>query len=66
MAYKNQSDKELMVKRSRKFVFEHKRTREVDGFEDIEIAKTIALSPSWTAVSEDAKKLVTKMKAQIK
>jgi len=66
MAYKVQNDKELMVKRNRKYVFEHNRTREVDGFEDVEIAKTIALSPSWTAISEDAKKLVTKMKTQLK
>ena len=37
MAYKVQNDKELMVKRNRKYVFEHNRTKEVDGFEDVEI-----------------------------
>lgn len=61
MAYKVQKDSEIMLKRSRKYVFEHKRTREIDGFEDIDIAKTIVLSPSWTAVSDEAKKLYAKM-----
>lgn len=65
MAYKVQSEKEIMIKRSRKYVFEHKKTREIDGFEDIEIAKTVVLSPSWLAVSDEAKKLHAKMSKQI-
>lgn len=61
MAYKVQKDNEVMAKRSRKYVFEHKRTREIDGFEDVDIAKTVVLSPSWIPVSDEAKKLYAKL-----
>jgi hypothetical protein len=64
MAYKNQSEDELKLKRNRKYVFEHKRTREIDGFEDLKIAKTIVLSPSWNPVSDAAKALYKKEKAE--
>lgn len=61
MAYKNQTEKEIMIKRSRKYVFEHKRTREIEGFEDLDLAKSIVLSPSWIPVSEASKTLYNKM-----
>lgn len=64
MAYKIQTEKELMLKRSRKFVFEHKNTREIEGFEDLDLAKSIVLSPSWIAKSDEAKALYKKEKAR--
>lgn len=65
MAYKNQSEEEVKQKRSRKYAFEHKRTKEIDGFEDISIAKSIVLSPSWTPISDAAKALYKKEKAKL-
>ncbi len=64
MAYKIQSDTELENKRSRKFVFEHKNTHEIEGIEALDIAKTIVLSPSWICVSDAAKALYKKEKAK--
>lgn len=61
MAYKNQKESEIKLKRSRKYAFKHKRTNEIDGFEDVDIAKTIVLSPSWEPISDEAKKLYAKM-----
>jgi hypothetical protein len=61
MAYKVQKEKEIMLKRSRKYAFKHKRTGEIDGFEDIDIAKTVVLSPSWEPISDEAKKLYAKL-----
>ena len=63
MGYKMQSEKELKLKRSRKYVFEHKRSREIEGFEDVKLAKTIATSPSWIAVSDASKALAKAEKA---
>lgn len=65
MAYKVQGKKEIGMKESRTYVFEHKNTREVEGFNDQKLAKSIALSPSWIATSEKAKALVKKMKSQL-
>lgn len=62
MAYKNQSEQELKMKKARLYVYEHKNTREIDGFNDLERAKTIATSPSWIPVSEKAKELTKKQK----
>ena len=59
-----QSKDEIKLKRSRKYAFRHKVTGEIDGFEDLKIAKTIVLSPSWIAESEEAKKLYKKEKAK--
>lgn len=61
MAFKNQSETEIQQKRSRKYVFEHVRTREIEGFEKLELAKSIVLSPSWKPESDEAKKLFKKM-----
>ena len=61
MAYKVQKEKEIMLKRSRKYALKHKRTGEIDGFEDIDIAKTVVLSPSWEPISDEAKKLYAKL-----
>ena len=61
MAFKNQTETELKNKRSRKYVFEHKNTKEIEGFEDLDLAKSIAGSESWTAINEEAKKLVQKV-----
>lgn len=62
MAYKNQSKKELGMKNARTYIFEHKRTKEVEGFNDITMAQTIATSPSWIPISEKAKTLTKKQK----
>jgi len=62
MAYKVQSKKEVEMKKNRTYIFEHKNTREVEGFNELKLAKSIALSPSWIATSEKAKALVKKMK----
>ena len=64
MAYKNQSEAEVMQKRSRKYVFEHKRTKEIEGFEKLELAKSIVLSPSWIPESDAAKALFKKESAK--
>ena len=64
MAYKKQSDKELKMKNERTYIFEHKRTREIEGFNDLKMAQTIATSPSWIPVSEKAKALAKKQKAK--
>jgi len=64
MAYKNQSEAEVMLKRSRKFVFEHKRSKEIEGFEKLELAKSIVLSPSWSPESDAAKALFKKESAK--
>jgi len=61
MAFKRQSDKEIEMKKARKYVFEHKRTREIEGFNELKMAKSIVLSPSWISVSDEAKKLYNKM-----
>lgn len=61
-----QSKDEVKLKRSRKYVFKHKNTGEIDGFEDLKIAKTVVLSPSWIAESKDAKELLSKEKAKLK
>lgn len=66
MAYKNQSEQEIKNKRSRKFVFEHKRSKEIEGFEKLELAKSIVLSPSWIPVSDASKALLKKEKAKLK
>lgn len=60
MAFKNQTETELKNKRSRKYVFEHKNTKEIEGFEDLDLAKSIAGSESWVAANEAAKELVKK------
>lgn len=65
MGYKNQSDTELKQKRSRKYVFEHVRTREIEGFEKLELANSIVLSPSWKPESDAAKALFKKEKAKL-
>ena len=65
MAYKVQSKKEVGMKEARTYVFEHKNTREVEGFNELKLAKSIALSPSWIATSEKAKALVKKMKTEL-
>lgn len=62
MAYKVQSDKEIKMKKERTYIFEHKNTREIEGFNELKLAKSIALSPSWIAKSTKAKELVKKMK----
>ena len=65
MGYKNQSEQEIKLKRSRKYVFEHKRSKEIEGFEKLELAKSIVLSPSWIPKSEAAKALFKKEKAKL-
>jgi len=65
MAYKVQSDKEIELKEKRKYVYEHKNTREIEGFNELKLAQSIALSPSWIAKSEAAKALTKKMKTQL-
>jgi len=62
MAYKNQSKKEIGMKENRSYVFEHKNTKEIEGFNDLSMARTIALSPSWVAKSTKAIALNKKMK----
>jgi hypothetical protein len=64
MAYKNQSKRELEIKNKRNYIYEHKNTREIEGFNDLERAKTIATSPSWIPVSDKAKALTKKQKAK--
>jgi hypothetical protein len=66
MAYKIQSDKEVEMKKARKYVFEHKNTREIEGFNELKMAKSIVLSPSWIATSEASKALYKKEKAKLK
>ena len=66
MAFKNQSEEELKQKRNRKYVFEHVRTREIEGFEKLDLAQSIVLSPSWKPESEAAKALYKKEKAKQK
>lgn len=64
MAYKKQSEKELLLKNKKVFIFEHKRTKEIEGFNDQITAATIATSPSWIPVSDKAKALSKKQKAK--
>lgn len=64
MAYKNQSEKELLIKNGKVYIFEHKRTREIEGFNNAQTAATIATSPSWIPVSDKAKELHKKQKAK--
>lgn len=65
MGYKNQSEQEIMNKKNRKYVFEHKRSKEIEGFESLELAKSIVLSPSWISTSDAAKALYKKEKAKL-
>jgi len=64
MAYKIQSKKEIGMKEARTYVYEHKNTREIEGFNDLNMAKGIATSPSWNPVSDKAKALTKKQKEQ--
>jgi len=65
MAYKNQSKQELVIKNGRNYIYQHKNTREIEGFNDLERARTIATSPSWIPVSDKAKALTKKEKAKL-
>ena len=64
MAYKNQNKRELSLKNARNYTYQHKNTREIEGFNDIERAKTIATSPSWIPMNDKAKALTKKQKAK--
>ena len=64
MAYKNQGKQELIIKNARKYIYQHKNTREIEGFNDLERARTIATSPSWIPLSGAAKALTKKQKAK--
>jgi len=63
MAYKHQSESEIKMKQARTYIFKHKNTGEIEGFNDLQMAKSIVTSPTWQPQNQKTKDLHKKQKA---
>lgn len=55
-----QTQEKIKQEKKKDYVFEHKRTRKIEGTDILKQAKIIAGSPSWKPVSDKAKGLAKK------